>query len=145
MKKVFYLVLCLSLVLVSCSKDDVDPRDAYVGSWTANVTGSMNFSFSGATTTFPTVGTANATVAKVGTDKLDIGGLEATLSGSKLIIDPTTETETANGVTSQLTSTYSGTASGGLMVITIKYSGTATSGTNTGVISGTTVNTFTKK
>jgi len=147
MKKVIYLLLFMPFIFSSCSTVEVDLRDDYVGIWSSNATGSMSILYNGGVMfTIPTEDSGNIHVSKSGTDELSIGSVYAALSGTKLLIDTETETQTNEGVTMQLTTTYKGTAAKGLMTITGTYSGNwSNSNGATGLISGSTTYTYTKK
>lgn len=148
MKKVIFLLLFLPFMFSSCSKEEdaVDVRDDYVGTYNTSTIGSMSLINNGEVlTTLPLDETTTDVVTKQGTDGLDIGGLSATVAGSKLIIDTQTQTQTADGVTSQMTITFTGTVTKGLITITSKYTGNWSASGATGLITGSATSTFTKK
>jgi len=148
MKKVIYLLFLIPFVFISCSKDnkDVDQRDDYVGNWNQDAIGSLSLVQDGnLIATMPI--SANSTdlqVTKSGTDKLIIDGMSATVSGTKLIIESDTQTQTQNGLTMTVTTSYSGTLAKNMITIKEAYSGFWSQTGFEGTITGNTVYTFTK-
>lgn len=144
MKKVILFSLFSLLIFSACEKED--PRDVYVGSWNMSQTGSVIlYQGSSVLTTTPMNATDNLSISTYGTDELNIEGLYCQLSGTKLIFDTETDTQTSDGVTLQITTARTGTASPTIITIKETYSGTWAYGSNTGIISGTSSVTLTKK
>lgn len=148
MKKVFYLVMCLSLVLMSCSKDEVDPRDAYVGTYTQVASGALIAVTSNSTASMPQTGTTTEIVSKVDDyGKMNIGGLDAILSGSILQIRDKYEDIPIPGGKMEVTTSFKGSVAKGLIIINATYSGDIISSysVKVGSVTGSTTYTLTKK
>jgi len=143
MKKVILFSLFSLLVFAGCEKSDV--RDDYVGSWMFSQKGSV-IMYQGSTqiATIPLDQTQSVQISKSGVDELNIDGLICQLSGSKLLFDSQTETQTSGNVVMQLTATRSGTVSGNIMSIKETYSGTWSNGVQNGILSGSSNVTLTK-
>lgn len=144
MKKLILFSLFSVLIFASCEKED--PRDVYVGNWNISQNGSLvMYQGSSVLATIPVTQNTTVSINTYGADELDIDGLYCQLSGTKLIFDTSTETQTNNGSTIQLTTTRTGTASPTIITIKETYSGTWANGSNTGIISGSSNVTLTKK
>ena len=112
MKKHFGKIFCglvIAFMMVACNQNNVDPRDAFEGSYDFNVTGEVEL-FVGANklTTVPLdeEGTFLITKAAEDDEVLIIGyndTIHATVAGKYLLIDPITTSTDYNGVTIQLT------------------------------------------
>ena len=146
MKKVTYLLFLLPLIFISCSKNEVDTRDDYVGTWNESSVGSMSLLLNGSivSTTPLSDSQTGIEITKSGTNQLVIDGLPVTVSGSKLIIESNTQTETQDGITMTVTSKYSGTASKNVIVVNENYTGSWSMTGMSGTISGSSVYTFTR-
>lgn len=146
MKKLTYLLLLSVFIFQGCKKEDVDVRDAYVGTWNYVTTGSMSLLYSGNTIyTIPTIKSGTMTLSKSGESDISLGGKIAQINSSKLTFDPETETTNSGSYTLQVTTNYTGTITDKLISITAKYSGTWTGNGSTGIISGSTNYTYTKQ
>lgn len=145
MKK--YLILFLfPLFFLSCEKEEVDPRDQYVGEWTYDTTGSLTMYYSGsAIGTVPAIDSGELTIKKSGENDLDIDGEIATLSGSRLIFEPKSYTQSQGQTTIQGTENKSGTASAGLISLKSVISGNWNSSGQSGILSGSLNYTLRKK
>ena len=146
MKKVTYLLFLLPLIFISCSKNEVDMRDDYVGTWNESSVGSMSLLLNGSivSTTPLSDSQTGIEITKSGTNQLVIDGLPVTVSGSKLIIESNTQTETQDGITMTVTSKYSGTVSKNVIVVNENYTGSWSMTDMSGTISGSSVYTFTR-
>lgn len=146
MKKVTYLLFLLPLIFISCSKNEVDMRDDYVGTWNESSVGSMSLLLNGSivSTTPLSDSQTGIEITKSGTNQLVIDGLPVTVSGSKLIIESNTQTETQDGITMTVTSKYSGTVSKNVIVVNENYTGSWSMTGMSGTISGSSVYTFTR-
>jgi len=146
MKKVTYLLFLLPLIFISCSKNEVDTRDDYVGTWNESSVGSMSLLLNGSivSTTPLSDSQTGIEITKSGTNQLVIDGLPVTVSGSKLIIESNTQTETQDGITMTVTSKYSGTVSKNVIVVNENYTGSWSMTDMSGTISGSSVYTFTR-
>jgi hypothetical protein len=147
MKKGFLLLLFLPFMFSSCSKNAVDLRDDYVGSWSSNGVGSMSLTYNGSViANMPTDTTGTVMLTKVGTDQLSFDGMTATLQGSKLIIPTKTQTQISDGMTMQETQTYTASATKGLITVIADTSGNWSTPDGTkGTISGSITYTYLKK
>jgi hypothetical protein len=144
MKKVILFSLFSLLIFASCEKED--PRDVYVGNWSISQNGNIQlYQGSSVSATIPVTQSGSVFIYTSGTDELEIDGLYCQLSGTKLIFDSKTETETSGTVVIQLTTIRSGTASPSIISIKETYSGTWANGSQTGIISGSSNITLTKK
>jgi hypothetical protein len=146
MKKVTYLLFLLLLIFISCSKNEVDTRDDYVGTWNESSVGSMSLLLNGSivSTTPLSDSQTGIEITKSGTNQLVIDGLAVTVSGSKLSIKSNTQTETQDGITMTVTSKYSGTVSKNVIVVNENYTGSWSMTGMSGTISGSSVYTFTR-
>ena len=146
MKKVTYLLFLLLLIFISCSKNEVDMRDDYVGTWNESSVGSMSLLLNGSivSTTPLSDSQTGIEITKSGTNQLVIDGLAVTVSGSKLSIKSNTQTETQDGITMTVTSKYNGTVSKNMIVVNENYTGSWSMTGMSGTISGSSVYTFTR-
>jgi hypothetical protein len=146
MKKVTYLLFLLPLIFISCSKNEVDMRDDYVGTWNESSVGSMSLLLNGSivSTTPLSDSQTGIEITKSGTNQLVIDGLAVTVSGSKLSIESNTQTETQDGITMTVTSKYNGTVSKNMIVVNENYTGSWSMTGMSGTISGSSVYTFTR-
>ena len=146
MKKVTYLLFLLLLIFISCSKNEVDTRDDYVGTWNESSVGSMSLLLNGSivSTTPLSDSQTGIEITKSGTNQLVIDGLAVTVSGSKLSIESNTQTETQDGITMTVTSKYNGTVSKNMIVVNENYTGSWSMTGMSGTISGSSVYTFTR-
>lgn len=135
MKKVILFSLFSLLIFAGCEKSDV--RDDYVGSWMLSQNGSVTlFQGSSQIGTVPVTNTQSVKISKYAVDELDIDGLKCQLSGSRLIFDSKTDTETSGTLIMQITTIRSGSVSGNIMTIKETYSGTWANGSQSGIVSG---------
>jgi len=121
-------------------------RDDYVGTWNESSVGSMSLLLNGSivSTTPLSDSQTGIEITKSGTNQLVIDGLPVTVSGSKLIIESNTQTETQDGITMTVTSKYSGTVSKNVIVVNENYTGSWSMTDMSGTISGSSVYTFTR-
>jgi hypothetical protein len=121
-------------------------RDDYVGTWNESSVGSMSLLLNGSivSTTPLSDSQTGIEITKSGTNQLVIDGLPVTVSGSKLIIESNTQTETQDGITMTVTSKYSGTVSKNVIVVNENYTGSWSMTGMSGTISGSSVYTFTR-
>ena len=150
MKFLKFLMLGLLFVslsgLTGCKKNDIDPRDQYVGTWQYKEIGSLTLYYAGESIgTVPIDETGTANVSKSGENGLMIDGKLFTVNDNKLSSDPESVTETDNGVNIVGTATYSGQLGSNIITINSSITGTwSNSNGATGNFSGTTVRTLTK-
>lgn len=145
MKKQILLLSLLAFSLFSCETEDY--REVYVGNWSGDIVGAIKLMRNGQTAGTSSVdqsGTINIEKG-VGENEILIDGMAVQLSGTKLIFDTQTTTENSNGITIQLTTTRSGQISNTLMTFKETYSGTWQGNDMSGIITGSSNATFTKK
>lgn len=145
MKKII-LLLSLSLFLfASCEKEDY--REVYVGNWSGSVVGAINLMYNGQVAgTSPVDQYGNIHIDMgAGENEITIDGMDVQISGTKLIFDTQTTTESGSGITMQLTTTRSGQISNTLMSFKETYSGTWQGNNVSGIITGSSNATFSKK
>ena len=148
MKKVMYLLFLIPFVFSSCSKKD-DPSivDDYVGTWNVTYAGTIKMlDAKGAT-----VGNSSMDfslegdqITKEGNNQLGIDDWTATVSGSSISIESTTEPISIGLMSTTATIKYSGTISKNLITITKPYSGTWTQDNASGTLAGSVVYTYTR-
>ncbi len=132
--------------LSSCTKDDVDVRDQYVGDWQYKETGSLTLFYAGQSMgTVPIDETGKSVVSKSGENDLVIDNLVFTVNGDKLSANPESITQTDDGVNMVGTATYSGQLGSNIITINSSITGTwSYSSGQTGNFSGTVVIILTK-
>ena len=149
MKKVLLLLLLTPFIFSSCSKDDPNIVDDYVDTWNLTATGTIQMLDSkGATVGSLSVDNSleSDQITKEGSNQLNIDNWVATVSGSSLSIEPTTQPISIIIGFSPTTANvkYTGTISKNLIKITETYSGTWTQENGSGTISGSIVYTYTR-
>lgn len=145
MKK-YLLLFLLPLFFLSCEKEEIDPRDQYVGEWSVNVVGSITMHYNGSVlSTIPADDSGELTIKKSGENDLDIDGEIATLSGNKLIFEPNSFTQSQGQTTLQGTENKTGTASAGLISLKGVVTGNWNSYGESGILSGSLTYTLKKK
>ena len=121
MKWAALAVVAVSLILAGCNnteEPEVDPRDAYVGTYDlVSQSGSMTISAGDVEQTIGATdwGMDPIKVSKIGSGSLlDVAGMEATLADDRLVFsEPMTQTQTQDGVSMQITLSFTGRVSGG--------------------------------
>lgn len=128
--KIFRLLLISFLLvnlisLTSCEKEEIDPRDEYVGTWNYSRSGSLTFYHNGQSIgTSPINENGTMSISKSGENDLIIGGQTFTVSGTHLSSDPQSITRTNDGVNIVGTSTDNGTLGSNIITINSSITGT---------------------
>lgn len=113
LKGVYLLaVAAISLVLSSCGgQNNPDPRDAFVGTYSYEASGNIDFDFSITTYHIPLNDKGKITISKVGDEnKVLIEGwnnpINATIAGNQLILESNEYTTNYGDIALQLSFTY---------------------------------------
>ena len=128
-KLVFSLCVALSFVLMAC--DSVNPSEQYLGVYSFNATGDIEFSIAGASYTMPLNENGTFTMSAVDDEgRVVLTGyndsIYGTISGKKLFFESTTMTKEYNGMTILLTFVYgTGTFEGNQLTWTTDVQGSA--------------------
>ncbi len=132
--------------LTSCKKNDVDPRDQYVGTWQYKEIGSLTLYYAGESIgTVPIDEKGMSNIIESGESNLIIDSKSFTVNGNKLSSEPESVTETDNGVNIVGTAIYSGQLGESIITINSSITGTwSNSNGATGNFSGTSIKTLTK-
>jgi len=150
MKFLKYLMIGVIFVnlisLNGCMKEDIDPRDQYVGTWQYKEIGNITFYYAGESIgTSPIDDKGTASISKSGENGLMIDGKLFTVNGNRLSSDTENITETDNGNNIVGTVTYSGQLGSSIITMNSSITGTWSNYSGvTGNFSGTSVRTLTK-
>lgn len=135
LSKIMLILFVATVGLVSCSKEEVDDRDAFVGSYSVKVTGYITMAIDEFTYTVPFDETGSLDITKVGNDLslVKVSGLynaNANISSSSILIDSEsmTQTVTEEGETmimTVITDHERGFLNGDVITFTTKISGNA--------------------
>lgn len=147
MKKIFYLFILIPFLFSSCTKEDIDVRNNYIGSnWDATINGSLIMYYNGSilTTTPLNYTDSNVEISKNGEDELIIDGETAYVSGSRITFDPVTHTETNDGITMQITENKTGKLGDNIITVNSDISGNWNYNGESGILSGSYTVTFSR-
>lgn len=124
-KVIFISFLFVNLLsLTSCSDDDIDIRDQYVGTWKYNSNGSFTIYHNGESSTSPINDSGTRTISKSGKSHLMIGDKLYLVNDSRLSSDPESFSETNYGVSLVGTITEKGILGDGVITINGSITGT---------------------
>lgn len=150
MKKLILFIGVLGLgIITSCSSDDngnIDPRDAYVGTWDYTSTGSFSlFYFGDVIGTAPINDRGTVYISKSGENELIIDDKKFTLNGTSLTSNPESISQNEGGMNMVGTAIYTGQVGTDIITINTEMSGSwSTNDGLSGEFSGTSVTTFTR-
>jgi|GEM_PF-6298856 len=150
MKKIIFFLFIATAAFTSCKKD-TDDRDAFVGTYTETLNGSITFTINGTNYTEAVNDDGTFTIEKISTTnkvaRIDGGGsYEATVSGNSIVFDTMYENETTDdGIDLQMTLNVEGVLSGITLNYTMLVTGTGYYNGYAFPISGTITSVATKQ
>lgn len=131
------LIVFTSALFMGCSKSESDPepvtdyRDAWAGSYTETINGTMTINIPGQPMTFPISdtgsfriekGTSINRIIRIDNDTIETGG---TINAYQVTLDPKTETVAEQGMIITATATGTGTLNGKVFTYTVNITGSA--------------------
>ena len=125
MKKIILLLSIFTITFSSCTKEEIDHRDKYLGTWNTEQTGSATLYQNGQSIgTIPYNESSTNEVTKSGISDIVIGGENFTVDESGKILNKFKDfSETKDGINLVATEIYTGTATENLIVLNVSVTG----------------------